>query len=130
MTKQYSYDEAMDLFLNGAVFPQDFNQWALADEHHGLTIAHEAAIRNRLPAGFNQWELADKWGWTVAHVRAACGGLPTDFAQWDLADERGWTVATVAINNHRLSEEAYASWRIKRALSSEQASDNHTAPIL
>ena len=73
----------------------DSPKWALAD-NDGLTVAHMAAVRNRLPAGFDRWELADNDGWTVAHLAAALGHLPPDFDRWDLADKRGQTVREVA----------------------------------
>lgn len=56
-----------------------------------------AARYNLFPEGFDQWALADETGWTVAHEAATYGHLPEglDFSLLKLADRHGVTVASI-----------------------------------
>jgi hypothetical protein len=96
--------------------PACFDQWGLTDEK-GWTVAHYAAWLEHLPEDFDQWELADTDGWTIAHAAAEYGRLPCSFDQWDMTDGNGITVADIAILNGHLTEDEYAGWKIRNALS-------------
>jgi hypothetical protein len=42
--------------------------WDMVVDIRGLTVAHLAAMRGRLPYDFDQWDLKDKKGQTVADI--------------------------------------------------------------
>jgi hypothetical protein len=78
--------------------------------------ASKAAWDGSLPPDFDQWDLADdKTGWTVAHAAARSGHLPPDFDRWDLADKNGLTVRQVAESKPPLREHDLESPLSQRA---------------
>lgn len=97
-----SFDELVEK-LNNSSFAEDLAPeiWGLRGRDPFLldsvdsevTLAHIAALYNRLPASFSLWGLVDDNGWTVAHAAAAMGVLPDDFQDWSFADKDGTTVA-------------------------------------
>jgi hypothetical protein len=123
--------EVLCSLAEDGLFPPDMNLCEIADLESGITLAHSAALGNRLPALFSQWRAADKDGTTVAHVAAAAGHLPKRFKQWALADKHGVTVAHVAAAHGHLPKnfnqweltngrgqtvrEVYEKWRAKNA---------------
>jgi hypothetical protein len=121
MTKQYSYDEAKNLLLNGAVLPQDFDQWTLADEY-GWTIAHEVAYRGCLPENFSQWDMADNNGWPVAHEAVNSAHLPENFGLWALADARGIPLLSQLLSKQDyISDKFIVRWHTEKPLCKTEA---------
>jgi hypothetical protein len=54
-------------------FSKNFALWDMTD-NNGWSVAHEAAMNERLPWGFSLWDLAESSGRTVSRAEAAGGG--------------------------------------------------------
>ena len=102
-----------------------FKEWDLTDEQ-GRTMAHCAALHDKIPTGFDQWAMADQGGWTVAHEYAYRHVLPADFPHWDLTDSRGQSVAYIAALKGTLPA-GFDRWGIRTP---EGATVAHTAACM
>ena len=113
---------AFTTFTYGKGPGPNFKEWDLRDDQ-GRTMAHSAALYNKLPAGFDQWTLADKGGWTVAHEFAYRHVLPADFPHWAIEDSRGQSVAHIAAQRGNLPPD-FSRWELRTPQDSTVA---HTA---
>jgi hypothetical protein len=79
------YIEYKEKAKNGTL-PVRFDQWELADDKHGKSIGHWAAVYGRLPATFSRWDIANNAEkWSVAHEAVTFRNLPDSFDRWGLA---------------------------------------------
>jgi hypothetical protein len=93
--------------------PPDSPAWGqVVKPRTGLTLAHVAARRGRLPAGFSQWEIEDDEGWTVAHEAAWKNHLPPDFDQWDIRGGPDDVTVAHALAKYHPMPERFDQWEL------------------
>lgn len=74
--------------------PKGFRAWSIKALVGGrsVSVAEVAARFNSLPEDFNEWAIADEKGWSAAHVYASMRPMPENFNQWDISTVKGVTV--------------------------------------
>lgn len=91
--------------------PDEFSHWNLRDSL-GDTPAHLVLQHRSLPDDFNQWIMSNNFGWSVGHAAAEYGRVPNGFEYWATVDAKGVSVARIAAINHGFPDD-FSQWDMR-----------------